>query len=131
MESGEHTIVYATHVLSEVSRLADEVMFLQEGQLLLRTRRDELETSWRRVSFRLGGTVLPKPLTVTLIDHRQEGGLHQAVTTDFALVSSLLADLGATEVEAQVLDLDEIAVHVLRGRGVARRTHATTQDAHP
>ncbi len=52
-EDGEHAVLYSTHVLSDINRLADELAFLRDGQIVLRTGRDELSESWRRVSFRL------------------------------------------------------------------------------
>ena len=36
----------------DINRIADELAFLRDGQVVLRTGRDELSESWRRVSFR-------------------------------------------------------------------------------
>ncbi len=53
IEDGEHAVLYSTHVLSDINRLADELVFLRDGRVVLRTGRDELGERWRRVSFRL------------------------------------------------------------------------------
>ena len=54
-EDGEHAVLYSTHVLSDINRLADELVFLRDGQTVLRTGREELGEHWRRISFRLSG----------------------------------------------------------------------------
>ena len=53
IEDSEHAIFYSTHVLSDISRLADELVFLRDGRVLLRSSRDALTDRWRRISFRL------------------------------------------------------------------------------
>ena len=37
LEDGEHAMLYSTHVLSDISRLADELVFLRDGRILLRS----------------------------------------------------------------------------------------------
>ena len=116
------TILYSTHILSDISRLADELAFLRDGKLLLRANRDDLERDWRQLSFRLPNNILPPALADTLIDHRTHGTLHQAISRDFERTSDQLRALGATQLEINRPSLEEIAVHVLKG-------NATTPEA--
>lgn len=117
------TLVYSTHILSDVDRLADELAFIRDGRLALRAGRDELESRWRRVSFRLPGGALTGPVTDDLLDHRAQGTLQQAVSRDFERTSDLLRALGATQLEAQRVSLEEVSLYVLggtAGRGGSR-----------
>jgi len=114
LEQEGMTLVYSTHILSDVDRLADELAFIRDGRLTLRAGRDELEARWRRVSFRLPGA-LTGPVTDDLLDHRAQGALHLAVSRDFERTSDLLRALGATQLEAQRLSLEEVSLYVLRG----------------
>jgi ABC-2 type transport system ATP-binding protein len=114
IETGEHTIFYSTHILSDVSRLADNLAFIRNGQLLFRSGRDELERDWRQLSLRMPTGTLPAAVTQTLISYRVQGELHQAVSSDFERTSDQLRALGVTQIEASLLSLEDISVHILR-----------------
>jgi ABC-2 type transport system ATP-binding protein len=110
-EDGEHAVLYSTHVLSDISRLADELIFLRDGQLVLRSGRDELSESWRRVSFRLAGEPPDLP---GVVQHRQVRSEHQVITRDTEATLQVLDDLGAEAVETARMTVDEIAVQILK-----------------
>lgn len=114
IEDGEHTIFYSTHILSDVSRLADELAFIKNGQLLQHSGRDELERDWRQLSFRMSTGTLPAAVTETLVSHRVQGELHQAISRDFERTSDQLRALGVAQFEAKRLSLEDISVHILR-----------------
>jgi len=42
IESGDRAILYTTHILPEISRLADEIAFIDNGQIWMRTLKDDL-----------------------------------------------------------------------------------------
>jgi len=48
MEDEERAVFYSTHVLTDISRLADELAFIDEGRVLLRERTDVLIDRWRQ-----------------------------------------------------------------------------------
>jgi ABC-2 type transport system ATP-binding protein len=114
LEGGEHTIFYSTHILSDVSRLADRLAFIRNGRVLQSSARDELERDWRQLTFRLPEASLPEAVMQFLLDHRVEGARHQAISRDFQQTADQLRALGATSIEASRLGLDEIAVRILR-----------------
>jgi ABC-2 type transport system ATP-binding protein len=117
-EDGEHAVLYSTHVLSDISRLADELAFLRGGQLVLRTGRDELGEHWRRVSFRLHDDSLELP---GVVDHRRVRAEHQVITKDAEATLQQLGRIGAEAVEVSRMSVDEIAVQILKeGHHVAR-----------
>ena len=117
-EDGEHAVLYSTHVLSDINRLADELAFLRDGQIVLRTGRDELSESWRRISFRLQGEDLELP---GVVEHRRVRSEHQVITRDAEATLKRLAEKGAEAVEVSRMSVDEIAVQILKeGHHVAR-----------
>jgi len=91
-EDGEHAVLYSTHVLSDINRLADELAFLRDGQLVLRTGRDELSESWRRVSFRLQDEDVELS---GIVEHRRVRAEHQVITRDAPATLQQLTELGA------------------------------------
>jgi len=117
-EDGEHAVLYSTHVLSDINRLADELIFLRDGEVVLRTGRDELSESWRRVSFRLPDEEVELPGVVA---HRRVRAEHQVITKDPETTLQKLSELGAEAVEVSRMSVDEIAVQILKeGHHVAR-----------
>jgi len=110
-EDGGHAVLYSTHVLSDISRLADELAFLRDGELVLRTGRDELNERWRRVSFRLPDEDIELEGAV---EHRQVRSEHQVITNDAPATLQQLSELGAEAVEVSRMSVDEIAVQILK-----------------
>jgi ABC-2 type transport system ATP-binding protein len=116
-EDGEHAVLYSTHVLSDVSRLADELAFLRDGRLVLRSEREVLDESWRRVSFRLSHETVD---LAGVVEHRRVRDEHQVITRSAAATLEQLGDLGAEGVEAARMTIEEIAVQILKeGHDVA------------
>ena len=117
-EDGEHAVLYSTHVLSDISRLADELAFLRDGQIVLRTGRDELSERWRRVSFRLQNEEVK---LAGVVEHRRVRAEYQVITRDAEATLQQLSELGAEAVEVARMSVDEIAVQILKeGHDVAR-----------
>jgi ABC-2 type transport system ATP-binding protein len=112
LEDGDHAIFYSTHVLSDIARLADELVFLREGSVLLRSSKDALTDRWRRISFRLAET----DVAVTgAVEYRRVRAEHQIVSDDGEATLAQLHRLGAEAVEQSRMTIDEIAVAILKG----------------
>jgi len=112
LEDGEHAIFYSTHVLSDISRLADELVFLREGSILLRSSKDGLTERWRRISFRLADTDIA---VAAAVEYRRVRAEHQVVTDDGEATLAHLRELGAEAIEQSRMTIDEIAVAILKG----------------
>jgi len=118
LEDGEHAIFYSTHVLSDIARLADELVFLSDGRVLQRSAKDDLVDAWRRITFRIetgGDMSLP-----AIVEHRQVRQEHQVTSRDHEATLAALRSLGAESIEVARLSIDEIAVEILRAKGVDR-----------
>jgi ABC-2 type transport system ATP-binding protein len=120
-EDGEHAVLYSTHLLSDISRLADELVFLRDGRWVLRSGREELAEAWRRVSFRLSDESVE---IAGVVEHRRVRTEHQVITRDAAATLEQLGALGAESVEAARMTIEEIAVQILKERTDAARTQS-------
>ena len=112
LETGERAILYATHILPDISRLADELAFIDNGQIWLRTPKEELSDRWRKVTFRLANDNV---VVDAAISHRREGADHQIVTYNFPATLKQLIELGAENVQEIHIGIEEIAVQILKG----------------
>lgn len=119
LESGERSILYATHILPDISRIADELAFLIEGKLMLRCQKDDLLDKWRRISFRAAKEV---PALTAAVEHLTEKNEHQVITANVDATLEHLKTLGVQGIQETRMTIDEIAVEILKGGGhVAHR----------
>lgn len=105
------TILMSSHHLSEVEKIADWVGILDNGNLLLETRLDDIRASYRRV--RVAGEHTPVKSPEVLTAHASEG------ITEYVLCAGeekFVADLrnnGATVLEVLPMNLSEIFVELV------------------
>lgn len=112
LEDGERAIFYSTHILSDISRLADELAFLDNGQVKLRKAKDDLTDQWRKISFRLHRNDFTLK---AIVSHKYEGKDHQVISFNSEFTLRQLGELGAENVQENRMSIDEIAVQILKG----------------
>lgn len=112
LEDGMPAIMYSTHILSDVSRLADEMAFIGDGQVLLRAPTCDLSESWRRISFRSETPVDTLPAAFNL---QRNGNDYKLLSSDAATTQARLNELAAQDIIVTRLTLEEIAVQIMRG----------------
>lgn len=111
IESGERAIFYSTHILSDISKIADELAFIDEGKLKLKIAKDDLTDNWRRISFRLS----TNDLKLTNVVHQIiDGNDYKVISSDFKATSEQLKELGAENIIETRMSIDEIAVEILK-----------------
>lgn len=49
MEDGERSILLATHVVAEVEQLADSILVMDEGKMMLTFHKDDIHANWAKV----------------------------------------------------------------------------------
>ena len=111
LESGERAIFYSTHILSDISRLADELAFLHEGQVFQRTAKDDLLDQWRKISFRYSGEDMEVEAAVSKIREEKD---FQVISYDFSTTIEQLRKIGAGNIKDTRMTIDEIAVQILK-----------------
>lgn len=117
LEAGDRSIFYATHILPEISRLADELAFIDGGQIWYRTPKEDLTDKWRKILFTLAKDDFQLK---GVVSHEREGNSHQVVCSDFELTFRQLKELGAENIQENPMSIEEIAVQLLKGgRNVA------------
>ena len=110
MEGGDRTVIFATHVMDEVRRVADYVAFLHGGHFLGFYEKDALLESWRV----LWVDQVPDSDTPGLV--RVENGTPVRIITDSAATTlSALEEQRIKVVRTGPLDLEEILAHLMRG----------------
>ena len=109
--SGDRAILYSTHILSDVSRLADEIAFIVDGQIIQRQKKDDLIESWRQVVF----TLKKNDLKIAgMVHYENEQNEHRIITSDFKKTAQHLKELSAKNIRESRMSIDDISVHILK-----------------
>ena len=112
MENEESAIFYSTHILSDISRLADDLAFINKGQMLLRTPKDFLTDNWRKITFKHAQEHFA---TGEFESHKAKHGSHQIISTNYEERLKELKEIGAENLQVNRMTIEEIAVEILKG----------------
>ncbi|MDQ6421375.1 ABC transporter ATP-binding protein [Paenibacillus sp. LHD-117] len=125
MDQGDRTILMTSHIVDEVKRLADFIVFMAQGRVLGFYEKDELFSSW--FTYYISGEGLEAG---DLADLPGQCGIEFAgqhtfrVTTGKAFeAESWCADAGLRIVSKSAMELDEIMAALLHGIGLETRVN--------
>ncbi len=114
VQSDGGTVLFSTHLVHEMERIADEVAMLHRGRLLLRGSVEGLKASHRRIRAIFRGPVaeLRAPGLVRV----EQLGHHALFVTDRFddELPAALASAGFDQVEVMDMDLEEIFIETVR-----------------
>ena len=105
------TVLFSSHLLDEVERVADRVAIIHQGRIMLTASLDEIKESHRRVTLRFEQAFTQAPKLVGALTQEGSGSEWTYVCDGEADQLRLAAQaLGATVVSDTSLSLDEIFV---------------------
>ncbi len=105
------TVLFSSHLLDEVERVADRVAIIHQGRILLTAAMDEIKESHRRVTLRFGQSLDRPPSLVGTLSCAGEGEEWTYVCSGESSQLRRAAEaIGATVVGDDALTLDEIFV---------------------
>ena len=112
------TVIFSTHSLDDVQRLADTVGILYGGRLLVHRNIEELLATTKRIRATLTGGHPPDRLPEKIIWQRMQGREWLVTVSDFTLdkVQQIQAQEGVDHVEVIDLGLEDLFKDFVRGR---------------
>jgi ABC-2 type transport system ATP-binding protein len=114
------TVVFSSHLLDEVERVADHVAMIHSGKVVFACELDDLKDTYRRLTLRFDEAQKRPPALAGML--ACEGNGHEWTALYEGRVGALqtaVASMGARIVEEHVPSLDEIFVARARTRPVA------------
>jgi ABC-2 type transport system ATP-binding protein len=103
------TVLFSSHLLDEVERVADEVAIIHQGRILLAATMDEVKDTHRRVTLRFPQPVDWPPTLVGTLSFAGQGAEWTYVCNGESQQLRRAAEaIGATVVDDSALSLDEI-----------------------
>jgi ABC-2 type transport system ATP-binding protein len=123
------TILYATHYVTEVERIADEFIIIADGKVLGHKVKEDLAQYWRRITFRCDRDLgeLPNQVAVKVFDEQspvlQGDDNPPNFDRDFEVISSnhestllFLDQSGARSIQTSRMSIEQICVQILKTR---------------
>ncbi|WP_197255974.1 ATP-binding cassette domain-containing protein [Paenibacillus dendritiformis] len=111
LEEGRRSIVIATHIIEEVKRLADYVLFLHQGQVLLVIEKDALFDAWKE--FWLEGEAEDYAGVPGVVKAIQERHGVRLIASQADRVDAFLAENGIIPRQTAGIELDDILAYVI------------------
>ena len=106
------SVLFSTHIIPDMARIADMVTFIKEGHLIRSGAPADITESWRKVRFSFAFEKIELP---GLVEHKVEGHMHLVVTSQIEAAKKILNELGALVRDINRISLDEAAVYILKG----------------
>lgn len=130
LEGGDRTVLFATHVMEEIRRLADYIVFLHKGRFLGFYEKDALLEQWKVLW--LDGQ--PKSFEIPGLADLTDGRPPRLVTRSPEETRAALKDQGVGIVRTGTLELEEILSHLMEesdsgGRNAAPAVENGPHDA--
>jgi ABC-2 type transport system ATP-binding protein len=121
-------VVYASHLIHDLERVADRVVYLDAGRIRLEGSLDELRRRVKRLTAVFASDAWELPPSPFLLDQRADGrslvmiaqGRDDGDRPELVELVHQLRSLGATHVTVEDLGLEEILVAALRHRAPAQ-----------
>ena len=104
-------MLFSSHLLDEVERVADRVAIIHDGRILLTAPMDEIKESHRRMTLRFGQSHNRPPALVGALSFEGEGSDWTYICSgESGQLRRAAEALGATVMDDAPLTLDEIFV---------------------
>ncbi len=110
------TILFSSHILGDVERVADRIGILADGVLRVDCPTEHFKMALRRVVLEFVGAVPDFPRCQGLVSQRQHGGKLELVVVGYGEEHAALAEsLGAVSVEVLEMNLEDAFIAYTRG----------------
>ncbi len=117
----EQTVLFSTHTLDDVQRLADTVGILHDGRLLVHRNIDQLLSSTKRIRATLANGLRPERVPTGTIWQRVQGREWLVTVGDFTAekAEQIRAEDGVEHVDVIDLGLEELFKDFIKGERAA------------
>ncbi len=112
---GERSIVFSSHIVSDIERLANRIWILKQGRLDWQGDLDSLKESIVRLHIRSSNAEFPVLSIPGVLNVRREGAFSTAVVRDWTSEAHVALEKSASvQIEVESLGLEEIFLELHR-----------------
>jgi len=110
MQDDNLTLLYATHHVSEIGQLVDQLIFIDGGKILRHDFVENLAENWRRITF---STSLQLDEIPGAVAGATQGHDHEVTTSNFRETMCFLEKVGVESIAVGILSMEQICIHIL------------------
>lgn len=123
MAAQELTILYATHYVTEIEQIADQLVIIDKGRVLGHRIKDDLAQHWRRITFRSDRDLgeLPNQVAIKVFGNDARADAKPDSRKEYEVISSnlqstllFLEHAGAENIQSSRLSIEQICVQILK-----------------
>jgi ABC-2 type transport system ATP-binding protein len=114
MDQGNKSVVFATHILDEVKRLADYVAFIYEGKLIGFYEKDMLVDGWKIFWVEAVELLIAGIHGMAAVESNGSSGNVKVISNSPLETEAALQDMGIKVIRTQAIELDEILAYLIR-----------------
>jgi ABC-2 type transport system ATP-binding protein len=111
MDQGDRTVLMATHVMDEVRRYADYVIFIHEGQILGMFEKDELLDRWKTIWI---DRMPDHPDQIPGLVRHEHHSAWRLISNHPQATEAALKEQNITIIKSQSLEIDDIFIELTR-----------------
>ena len=111
MENENNSIFYSTHVITEISRLADEIAFITNGKLVLKSSNEDLLENWKAILIK---SKVDSKNIPNIEGIESDSTLTKIISSGANSTIEYLKQIGAEIFETGDLSIEEISLQILK-----------------
>jgi ABC-2 type transport system ATP-binding protein len=113
-EENEKTVILSSHITDDITRIADYITYMVNGQIVMTESKDELLSNWKKIHF------TPGSLNKSVVDELESVESHtfgsSGLTKDYpALQDALASGLASGDIKVESVGLDDILIVLVKG----------------
>jgi len=110
----DKTVILSSHISDDLSRIADHLAFMNNGEIILRGDKDDLLANWKRIHFREGS--LAQSTLEMLANVQAQQFSNVGICRDFQMIQPILAgSIAQGDVRIENLGIDDILISMVNG----------------
>lgn len=113
-EENDKTVILSSHITDDISRIADYITYMINGQIVMTESKDELLSNWKKIHFTPGS--LDKSVVDTLESVESHTFGSSGLTKNYPAIQDALASgLASGDIKVESVGLDDILITLVKG----------------
>ncbi len=113
-EENDRTVILSSHITDDISRIADYITYMINGQIVMTESKDELLSNWKKIHFTL------ESLDKSVIDKLEDVESHMfgssGLTKNYPSIKDALSSgLASGDIKVESVGLDDILIALVKG----------------
>ena len=110
----DKAVILSSHISEDLSRIADHLTFMNNGEIILRGDKDDLLANWKRIHFREDS--LDQSTLEMLVNVQAQQFSNVGISRDYQMIQPILAGgISRGDIRIENLDIDDILISMVNG----------------